>query len=145
MRVKLSTIQKNQLEESARKAGFLFVRIFGSSTDPKRQRSARDVDLVVGPPTSSLARLARFQSDMEQLFKKDVDVVVLKSGISPQLVLEIGSHSQSLWEDKETGLACYAEWMDRLHAIAQDEVLAFPPRMQKEALRAVQKRLRDVS
>ncbi|HLB58620.1 MAG TPA: nucleotidyltransferase domain-containing protein [Bdellovibrionota bacterium] len=135
-------LNKNQLkiiDNICRKSRLDFVRVFGSAATSKKPR---DIDLAIGTKPLTLALNSRFIAAMEKVFKKDIDVVHLKPGLSPTLVLEIAKNSKPIWEKEDVGRSRYADLIDRLVAIAQDERLSFPKELRIESAKRVHRRLR---
>ncbi len=118
-----------------------FIRVFGSAL--RDLHTARDVDFAVGCGRLDVEELDRLRAALEESFHRAADVVQLRPGLPPLLVREIATHSQPLFESA-AGRARYAELIDRLLAVAEDELLACPVELRDEALRAARGRL-DVS
>lgn len=131
--------QRKIMDAICLKSKLDFVRIFGSSLSTKK---SRDIDLVIGTKLLKLPEYSNFVSEMERIFKKKIDVIQLRSGLSPTLIIEIAKYSRQIWEKEKVGRAKYAELIDHLVGIAQDEKLSFPKELRKEAAKRVNRRLR---
>jgi predicted nucleotidyltransferase len=136
----LTAKQTEALARTARRAGLKFVRLFGSAVCSPA--TARDIDLAVGLDFRNFASMTKFQDEAAAIFRKPIDLVQLRPGLSPLLLREIGSQSLLLWEAPLGGRECYIELMDRFLAIAHDELLGFPPELRKCSLSATQRMLR---
>ena len=123
----------------AEQARLDFILLFGSALD--RPEGARDVDLAVGAGRLGLQELTDLKDRLEAILRKPADLVPLRPGLSPVLVREIACRSRMLWAS-EAGRARYAELIDRLLAVAEDDLLSCPRELRDEALRSVQERLR---
>ena len=127
-----------RIEAIARYLRLDFIRVYGSAL--VAIRTARDVDFAVGCRPLDVEELDDLRAALEEAFQRPADVVQLRSGLSPLLVREIAAHSQPLFESA-AGRARYAELIDRLFAVAEDELLAYPIELRDEALRAARGRL----
>jgi predicted nucleotidyltransferase len=136
--VDLTPEEEQAIRRAAVEAGLDFVRVFGSAVSSPRR--ARDIDLAIGSRELAPDALAAFSEAVERALKKPVDLVQLRSGLSPLLVREIAARSEALWE-ATGGRSRYAELIDRLLAVAEDEILSFPPELRAEAVARVQRRL----
>ena len=118
----LSPKLQNAAGKIAKGYGLEFIRVFGSSLLDFEK--ARDVDLAVPPVSGGFRRYSALVGEFERAFGKPVDLVMLNRDLSPTLVLEIAGNSKALWEAPKKGRERYADIMDPLCAVAQDEVLA---------------------
>ncbi len=123
----LSEQSQLRLAEIAEAFGLQFIRVFGSYAE--RPEAARDVDLVIDRKIERLEERARLESDLQLVLGKPVDLVELAAGAPPLLARQIGKHSSALWERDGTGRARYAELLEPLLAIAEDERLSLPPEL----------------
>lgn len=136
--MKLTPAQEQAILKAAETARLDFVRVFGSAL--ASLSNARDLDLAIGARELGIDDLSLFADTIERALGKPVDVVQLRSGLGPLLVREIATKSQPLFEGQE-GRDRYAELIDRLMAVAEDEILSNPPELRQEALDRVQRRL----
>src|SRR3990167_624234 len=88
--------QLSQLKRAAQQAGLTYVRIFGSGA--KELKFARDVDLVVNGKKINFSHYSALIGSFEKVFNKPVDLIFLRRGLSPRLVLEVAATSKPLWE-----------------------------------------------
>lgn len=129
----LTPAQYSAIRKAAFHAGLDFVRFFGSSL--QSLTGARDIDVIIGAKPLTLDALSKFSSALEKLFKKPIDIIQLRSNLSPTLILEIARTSAVIWEKPRTGLITYIELIDKLVAVAADEKLAFPAELQKLSIK----------
>ena len=137
---RFSISQKKRIGAIARRHGLQFVRIFGSGA--RSLERARDIDLVVDGKSLAFSDFSELVGQFEAIFNKPVDLVRLHSDLSPVLIQEIARESVPLWEELRSGRIAYASLIDRLHAVAADEMLSYPQELRAESIRAVQRRLR---
>ena len=124
---------------AARKAGVSFIRVFGSSVRSNISLP-RDLDIVISKPLT-FSVLSRFTGCLEKIFGCSIDIVQLKPGLSPLLVREIAKESSVIWESPKVGRKAYAQLMDRLLAIAEDELLSYPPELRALSIKLTQRKL----
>jgi predicted nucleotidyltransferase len=129
------------VEELCRTSGVTYLRLFGSAL--KTFEQAQDVDLVIGPTSLTVEKLAKLSLDFESIFQKPVDLIQLQGELNPVLVGQIAQYSQPIFEDKELGRYNFSEDISRAVAIAEDELLAVSEEMRAENLKSVLGRLRN--
>jgi predicted nucleotidyltransferase len=139
MLMELQSDQKERVGRAAAGVGLDFDRLFGSFL--KSPEGDLDVDLAVGASPLDLEGRSRFVSACEDIFGRPVDLVGLRPGLPPLLIREIACRSAPLWESGR-GRERYAVLVDRLLAVAEDDLRAVPDSLREEAFRRVQERLR---
>ena len=128
-----------QVTRTASRLGLSYIRVFGSSV--KSSRSARDLDVVIGPKRLGFRELSELAGVLEKYFRKPADIVQFRAGLSPFLVREIAG-SKVLWEKPRVGRADWAIAIDQYLAIAEDDLLAFPVKDQVRNLKKIQRGFR---
>ena len=139
----LTPQQYARLDQIARSHNLQFVRMFGSAA--KSLKKARDVDLAIDRKIENLGELTQLMDELSKLFVKPVDLIELSGDVPPLLSREIGKSSVALWEREQTGRYCYAELIDKLLAISEDERLSLTMELREASIRSVQRKLKDVS
>lgn len=135
--MKLTLNQKQAIKHTAKEAGVSYIRVFGSAI--KSFKKARDIDIVVScSQRMTLAQYSIISSGLEKVFHKSIDIVELKPGLSPRLILEIGKTSIPLFEKPKKGRIDYINSIDPLLGIAMDEILGFPKELKKKSLKIMQ-------
>ncbi len=138
-KVKLSSPQKRQISQLCKKLRLDFLRLFGSSVSDFSR--AGDVDLVFGCRDLSLRDYSFFVSELQKIFKKEIDLVRLAPGLSGVLVREIAGSSQELWRASDRGFEKYVILLDTMLAVAEDDRLSMPPELQRQNRKLKLKRL----
>ena len=129
----MTQIDQAKLSQIARKYGVLNLRLFGSAT--KNWETARDLDFaVLGSRELTLLEQAGLISELEDLCRKTVDLIVIAREMPLLLASEIGSTSIAVWEEPVRGRQSYAVEIDRLMALAEDEKLSFPMELRLKSL-----------
>ncbi len=135
--MKLTSDQKRALEKTAKEAGVSYIRLFGSAI--RSLKKARDIDIVVGHSKKlTLSQYSILSSGVEKVFHKPIDIVELRSGLSPLLIFEIGKTSIPLFENPKKGLEDYINKIEPLLGIANDEILSFPKKLRDQSFKLMQ-------
>ncbi|MEZ4271080.1 MAG: hypothetical protein R3C68_06500 [Myxococcota bacterium] len=134
----LTRCQRQRLQQVASGLKLDFIRIFGSCIAQKS--TPRDIDVVVGGAPLSIADISLLAATLEEIFAKPIDLIQLRRGLSSTLIKEIAAHSRPLWESQH-GRRSYADLIDRLWGVANDEELAFPDDLRLMSFQINQRKL----
>lgn len=127
-----------RLKKICKQANWSYIRIFGSAL--KNIETARDIDIIVPHGPKNLQSFARVTNELEKIFNKKIDLIFLDTIKSPRLILEILSSSKMLYVSP-AGLEQFTLTADRIHAVATEEILRYPPQEQLKNMKELSRRL----
>src|SRR5665213_2330656 len=104
--MKLNPSKHSQLEYVGKMLRLDYIRVFGSAL--KSWAKARDIDLVISSQKDlGLRELSLLHSELQKIFHKRPDIVLVRRSLSPTLVKVIASTSHPLWENPKNGRQTY--------------------------------------